>query len=186
MGEEPETLGERELCRGRRVSLRSVSFRYGPSTFEADRVSFGSSVVILPVLDDGRVVLVRQWRPAVGSWVLEAPAGRVEPGEEPAQAAERELEEETGYSASRLEELYSSYVSPGYSDEVQYAYLARGLRRVGARPEEDEVIRVVEVDPREYLSQASVGVADLKTVALVALYLLSKERGIKAPAEGHG
>ena len=60
MGEEPEPLGERELCRGRRVSLRSVSFRYGPSTFEADRVSFGSSVVILPVLDDGRVVLVRQ------------------------------------------------------------------------------------------------------------------------------
>jgi len=57
---------------------------------------------------------------------------------------------------------------------------------VGARPEEDEVIRVVEVDPREYLSQASVGVADLKTVALVALYLLSKEHGIKASAEGHG
>jgi ADP-ribose pyrophosphatase len=186
MGEEPEPLGERELCRGRRVSLRSVSFRYGSSTFEADRVSFGSSVVILPVLDDGRVVLVRQWRPAVGSWVLEAPAGRVEPGEEPAQAAERELEEETGYAASRLEELYSSYVSPGYSDEVQYAYLATGLRRVGAKPEEDEVIRVVEVDPLEYLSQASVGVADLKTVTLVALYLLSKERGIKAPAEGHG
>lgn len=167
----PQALGVRELCRGRRVSLSLVSFEYGGSRFEADRVSFGSSVVVLPVTDDGRLVLEEQWRPAVNAWVLEAPAGRVEEGESPEAAAQRELEEETGYRAARLVRVYTAYVSPGYSDEVQHGFIAMGLTRTEQRLEPDEVIRLRYVRPEEYLDEASEGVADVKTLAVVLSYL---------------
>ncbi len=123
-------------------------------------------------MDDGRVVLVRQWRAAVSAWVLEAPAGRVEPGESPEQAALRELEEETGLRARRLERAYSAYVSPGYSDEVQHAFIAYSLERSRQALEEDEVLNLVYVRPEEYLASVTQGVADAKTVALVSYYLV--------------
>ena len=168
---------EEELCRGRRVSLRRLRVRHGETAFDADKVSFGSSVVILPVLDDGRVLLIRQWRAAVGGWVIEAPAGRVEEGETPEHAALRELEEETGYRASRLEPLYAAYVTPGYSDEVQYAFIAYGLTPTRQSLEEDEIIRLAPMRPEEYLAHASGERLDLKTVALVALYLSLRNKG---------
>ena len=173
----PSVESEEEVCRGRRVSLRRLRVRYGAAAFEADKVAFGQSVVVLPVMDDGRVLLIRQWRAAVGGWVLEAPAGRVEPGETPEQAAARELEEETGYRASRLVRLYTAYVSPGYSDEVQHGFVAYGLVRTRQSPEPDEVIRLAPVRPEEYLSSLAGGVADVKTVALVALYLGARGAG---------
>lgn len=173
----PRVESEEELCRGRRVSLRRLRVRSGGANFDADKVSFGSSVVVLPVLDDGRVLLIRQWRAAVGGWVIEAPAGRVEQGESPEQAAARELEEETGYRASRLEPLYSAYVSPGYSDEVQFAFIAYGLTPTRQSLEEDEIIRLAPMKPEEYLAQASGDRLDLKTVALVALYLRLRDKG---------
>ncbi|MGC9071914.1 MAG: NUDIX hydrolase [Acidilobus sp.] len=166
----PRVTSEREICRGKRVVLRRLSVSYGSATFEADRVAFGPSVVILPVLEDGRVLLIRQWRAAVNGWVLEAPAGRMEPGEAPEEAARRELEEETGYRAARLERMYSAYVSPGYSDEVQHAFIATGLSRARQALEPDEVIRLAPMTVGEYLSAASSGTVDLKTLALVLLY----------------
>ncbi len=172
----PSVESEEELCRGRRVSLRRLTVRYGPSSFEADKVAFGSSVVILPLLDDGRALLLRQWRAAVGGWVLEAPAGRIEPGETPEEAAGRELEEETGYRASRLVRLYSAYVSPGYSDEVQHGFLAYGLYRSRQALEPDEVIRLAPMRPEEYLAGLSSGPADVKTLVLISLYLMERAK----------
>ncbi len=167
----PTAQSEEEVCRGRRVSLRRLKISYGGSIFYADKVAFGSSVVVLPVLDDGRVLLIKQWRAAVGDWVIEAPAGRIEPGETPEKAAARELEEETGFRASRLERLYSAYVSPGYSDELQYAFVAHGLTPTRQSLEEDEVIRQAPMRPEDYLSLASSAHSDLKTMAVITLYL---------------
>ena len=101
------------------------------------------------------------------------PAGRLEPGEDPREAARRELEEETGYEAGELVELGSFYATPGYSDEVMHLYAALKLTRRAAHPEVGEVLRVVEVDPREYLSSG--GVRDLKSVAAL---LLCAQRGL--------
>lgn len=106
------------------------------------------SVAALPVHDDGRLVLVRQYRYAVNADVWEVPAGRLDPGETPEQGATRELEEEVGLRASRLEPLVSLYTTPGFCDEVIHIFRATRLTAVPPRPEADErfEIRTVTLD----------------------------------------
>jgi ADP-ribose pyrophosphatase len=98
------------------------------------------SVAALPVCDDSRVVLVRQYRYAVDSLVWELPAGRRDGGESPEQAARREMEEEVGLHAARLEPLATFWTTPGFCDEVMYLFRATGLESVPPRPEADERI----------------------------------------------
>lgn len=98
------------------------------------------SVAALPVLDDGRIVLVRQYRYAVDERVWELPAGRIDPGETPEAGARRELEEEVGYAARAMELLSVFYTTPGFCDERMHVYRASALHPVPARPEEDERI----------------------------------------------
>ena len=86
------------------------------------------AVVILPLLDDGRVCFVRNYRVAVAETLIELPAGTLEPGEDPAATALRELAEETGYRAGRMEHLISFCTSPGILDEQMHFYLAEALR----------------------------------------------------------
>jgi ADP-ribose pyrophosphatase len=85
------------------------------------------AVTLLPLLDDGRVCLVENYRVSVGQTLIELPAGTLEPGEDPAAAARRELAEETGYRAARVEHLATFYTSPGILDERMRLYLATGL-----------------------------------------------------------
>jgi ADP-ribose pyrophosphatase len=100
------------------------------------------SVAALPVHDDGRIVLVRQYRYAVRDQVWELPAGRLDPGEPPEDAARRELEEEVGLSARSLEPLLTFWVTPGFCDEVMHLYRATDFQSVPPRPDEDERIEV--------------------------------------------
>ena len=150
-------------------------FEFGGTVFEKDVVAFGEAAIVVPLLGDGRVVMVRQWRPAVKAWVLEVPAGRVEPGESPERAARRELEEEVGYAAGELVKLATAYATPGYSDEVMHFFAALKLERRRAHPEAGEILKAVEVDPDAYLASAGREVLDLKTVAALAL---CKARGL--------
>jgi ADP-ribose pyrophosphatase len=85
------------------------------------------AVVVLPLLEDGRVCLIRNFRISVNQTLIELPAGTLEPHEEPIKNAERELIEETGYRASRLQQLHEFYLSPGILDERMYLFLATGL-----------------------------------------------------------
>lgn len=156
------------------MKLLKRKFEFRGSVFEKDVVAFGEAAIVVPILEDGRVVMVEQWRPAVGAWVLEVPAGRVEPGESPERAARRELEEEVGYAAGELVKLATAYATPGYSDEVMHLFAALRLEKRRARPEAGEILRVVEVDPNAYLA-AGRGILDLKTVAALAL---CKARGL--------
>lgn len=98
------------------------------------------SVAMLPVDAEGRVLLVRQYRYAVGAYVWELPAGRLDAGETPEQGARRELVEEAGLEAAQVEPLLSFFTTPGFCDEVIHVFRATGLRVVPARPEEDERI----------------------------------------------
>ncbi len=98
------------------------------------------SVGVLSVHDDGRVTLVRQYRYAVNAVVWELPAGRIDAGETPEQAARRELEEEVGLRPRFLELLLSFWTTPGFCDEVMHLFRASGLDSVPARPEADERI----------------------------------------------
>ena len=101
----------------------------------------------LPVHEDGRVVLVRQYRYAVDSLVWELPAGRRDPGETPEEGARRELEEEVGLRAGALEPLLVFWTTPGFCDEVMHLFRATGLEAVPARPEADEKIESRDLHP---------------------------------------
>jgi len=137
------TVSSRLIHEGRRFDFLQDEVEL-PSGLRTRReiVRHPGAVAIVPVLPDGRIVLVRQYRYAAGKPLLEIPAGTLEEGEDPVECARRELIEETGYEASDLKEILSCYMAPGYSDEVIHFYEAHGLREVGASPEEDESIEV--------------------------------------------
>ncbi len=104
-------------------------------------VRHAGSAVIMPRLDDGRILLVRQFRLPVRDRLLELAAGRLDPGEKPLDAAKRELREETGFSAARWKLLGDFFPSPGYVDERMWLFVAEGLQRGAKEPDEDELIR---------------------------------------------
>jgi len=103
--------------------------------------------VIVPVLDDGRVLLVKQLRYPFGKHIYELPAGKLGPGEDPRAAAGRELEEETGYAAASLEPITSMYTTPGFCDEVLHMYLATGLTKTPGGPRREEGEFSMSVQP---------------------------------------
>jgi ADP-ribose pyrophosphatase len=133
------------------------------------------SVAALPVLDDGRVVLVRQYRYAVDARVWELPAGRRDPGETPEEGALRELEEEVGLRAAYFEPLLTFWTTPGFCDEVMFLFRATGLEPVPARPEADEKIEARAFTLAEAMAMLESGeIREGKT--LVALLLEARRR----------
>ena len=123
---------------------------------------------MLPLHEDGTITLIRQLRPAVDASMLEAPAGRLEPGEMPSGCALRELAEETGLAARRLESLGVLHPSPGVFDEMIHLFLATGLERTEAQPEEYEDIATVRLPLEEALQMARDGrISDGKTITLL-------------------
>src|SRR3954447_20913049 len=121
-----ERLGERELYRAHSIWLGEATYR-GPdgSEFSRDIVHHPGAVSVVPVLDDGRVVLIRQFRAPIDGDLLEIPAGKRDvDGEPPDLTARRELEEEVGLLADNVELLVEFYNSPGFCDEHSYAFLA--------------------------------------------------------------
>jgi ADP-ribose pyrophosphatase len=133
------------------------------------------SVAALPVREDGRVVLVRQYRYAVDALVWELPAGRRDPGETPEQGALRELEEEVGLRAATLEPLLTFWTTPGFCDEVMHLFRATGLTPVPPRPEADEKIEQATFTLDEAMAMVKRGeIREGKT--LVALLLEAARR----------
>lgn len=174
-------LGHRRLYDGKVLAL-DIDEVQEPEGVRAVRevVRHRGSVAALPVLDDDRVVLVRQYRYAVDERVWEIPAGRLDPGETPAEGARRELREEVGFRASALEALAEFYTTPGFCDERLYLFRASGLREGRPRPEEDERIETGTFTLEEARAMIRRGeVRDSKT--LLAL-LLENERRLLAPA----
>lgn len=145
----------------------------GHHTFQVIRHPGGAGV--LPIHSDGTVTLIRQLRPAVGAELLEIAAGRLSPGEPPAECARRELLEETGLRAENLIPLGWMYASPGVFDEVIHLYGARDISDGEPEPEEDEDLEVVKLPLDEALTMAADGrINDSKTVvALFRWHLLN-------------
>jgi ADP-ribose pyrophosphatase len=143
-----------------------------------DVVRHSGSIVVLAV-DAGRaprVLLERQYRYAAGQRMWELPAGRIDPGENELAAAKRELLEETGYTAAKWQRALFFYVSPGFLDESMAIYLARGLKKGKAQPEEDERIAVRLFPLAQAVRMAMTGkIVDAKTIA--GLLWLEKRLG---------
>lgn len=132
-------------------------------------VEHPGAVAVVAAAADGRVVLVRQWRHALGRALWEVPAGTREPNEDPAATARRELAEETGYTASSWRELGHAAVSPGYSSEQIWFYLAAELSDGASSPDADELLDVELFSAADLAGMAAAGDVDLKTVSGLAL-----------------
>jgi ADP-ribose pyrophosphatase len=129
------------------------------------------AVVILPFLDDKTILLIRNKRYTISQILLELPAGTLEAGESPMNCAGRELQEETGYLATRMKPIGNFYTSPGVLTERMYAFAAYGLQKSHAALEEGEEIEVFSVDFADAVSMIRDGqIQDGKTIATLLLY----------------
>src|SRR5699024_9408276 len=99
-------------------------------TSKREIIKHSGAVAVIPLTDDGQIIFVEQYRKPLEKSLVEIPAGKLEPGEEPRITAVRELEEETGYTTDDLTYVTSFYTSPGFADEIMYVYLAKQLRRL--------------------------------------------------------
>lgn len=147
----------------------------GGSETTREVVRHGGASVVLPLHEDGRVVLVRQYRYPPDDVLLELPAGKLDSGEDASGCAVRELEEETGWRAGEVYALGSFLTTPGFTDEVLHAFLATPLSEaVDAIPDPDEAIEVVTLSVEELLEACRQGrIRDSKTLATIFLAQLN-------------
>jgi len=136
---------------------------------EMAMVRHPGSTGIVAVLDDGRIVMIRQYRHVVGGSLLEIPAGTTEPGEVPIHCAKRELEEETGFVAGQWISLGNIHILPAYTDEMIHVYLARECTMSRPNPDHDEIIEVSTYSYPKLMSMIEAGdITDALTI--LALY----------------
>lgn len=142
------TIASHRIYTGKILSLDVDQVRFPDgSTGDMEMVRHPGAAAVLPFLsdpagDDPQIMLLKQYRYAADSYMYEIPAGKLEHGEDPRVCAERELKEETGCSAERMEHLFTFYTTPGFSDEVLHVFLATGLTNGEARREKDEFLSI--------------------------------------------
>lgn len=149
---EEKTIKIDKIFNGRVISLQveDVELPNG-NIAKREIVKHPGAVAVIAVTDDNKIVMVEQYRKALNKTIIEIPAGKLEPGEEPEVCAKRELEEETGYECRELKKLLSFYTSPGFADELIHLYLAEGLNKKenAASLDEDEFLNLVELTLEE-------------------------------------
>ena len=173
---EERTLSTEQIYQGRAVSLRvDILEKPGGRRTTREIVEHSECVAIIAIDVDGYVLLVRQFREAVGKELLEIPAGGIDPDEDSAQAACRELQEETGYFPQKLERLGGFYSTPGYCTEYLHLYLATELTFSPLEAEDTEsieVVRVSQVDIPELITSGKI--CDAKSIAGLLSFSLYK------------
>ncbi len=163
--------------RGRAFWVRVDEVEMKPGVIaRLDIIDHPNAVTILPLDAEGNIWFIRQYRHSAGETLLELPAGTLKPDEDPAAAANRELQEEIGMRANHLEELSTFWLAPGYSTELMHVYLATGLSASQLAQDEDEVITVEKVPAAEAPALAQRGrLRDAKS--LVAVLLAARRLG---------
>lgn len=161
----PSKLSSEPIYQGRIFDVSLDTIREGEIEYQREIISHSGSAVIVPVFADGTVALVRQYRHAAGKYLLEIPAGRLENGEDPRTAAMRELEEEIGVTAAKIELISEFYVSPGFLTEKMFVFLATELTETAQNLEHDEMIEIERLALKNALELISDGaIEDAKTI----------------------
>ena len=166
-----EFLRSETLLKGRAFAIRRDTLK-APDGRETkfDIIEHGGSVIIVPIDKDDNLLFVRQYRHAAGMDLLELPAGTLEEGEDPAVCAAREIREETGFAADKIEKIGDFYLAPGYSTDFMHVYLARDLRHDPLEADEDEFLSVDSFPFAKAIQMAERGeMPDAKSLAALLL-----------------
>jgi ADP-ribose pyrophosphatase len=167
-----KTISSKIVFKGKVFSVRRDEV-IEPSGVRAtrDMIAHSGSVVVMPVLDDGKIVLIRQYRYAARQYLWELVAGRIDPGENVKQAAVRELIEETGLRAKKMRQFLEFWPSPGFLEEKMFVLLAQGVTQGEAHPEEDERIEAKAFSRAELKKMLQNGtLRDAKTISSLLYY----------------
>ncbi|MBA4600948.1 NUDIX domain-containing protein [Thermoactinomyces mirandus] len=167
---EEKTVSTRKIFEGKVIQVQVDEVRL-PNGHLSKReiVKHPGAVAVIAVTDENKMVLVRQFRKPLEKTILEIPAGKLEYKENSVECAKRELEEETGYVAAKMEKIVSFYTSPGFADEEIHLYQATGLQKRESNPDDDEFVELVELTADECFKRVETGeICDAKTI--VALY----------------
>lgn len=149
------------------VDVSHSEYKNDDKSMMIEKVSHPGGVCVAAMIDEGKLLLVKQYRFGVDEELIEFPAGLIDPDEDPKDTALRELREETGYEAGEIIECGKLYLSPGYSNEITYLYFAKDLTFVGYDFDENEEITQVTMTPDELIQLCNNhSISDAKTVAL--------------------
>ena len=177
------TRGSRRIHTGKVINLDVDQVRFPDGTTgELEIIRHPGASAIVPFVSDpegsdAQILLLRQYRYAAGGYIYEIPAGRLAEGEDPADCARRELREETGCTAARIEHLYTMFTTPGFTDEKIHVFMACDLTRGETGHEADEFMEVVPMTLSEALARVERGeITDAKT-ALALLYVAGFRSG---------
>jgi ADP-ribose pyrophosphatase len=159
----------REIYNGKAFSFVAQNITLPNHTrTEVAMVRHPGSTAVVPLFEDGKIVMTEQYRHAVGEYLLEIPAGTIEPGESILSCARRELEEETGIMAGKMTDMGTIHILPSYSDEKIHLFLAQDLSRGGQNLDPDEIIRIVEYPLEDVMTMILSGrITDALTILAV-------------------
>ena len=165
---EEKTIKSERIYEGKIINLRKDKVVVLHGTSEREIVEHNGGAVLAAVTPEGKLVMVRQYRKPAGRVMLEVPAGKIDPGEKPEVTAARELKEETGYTAGKVEYLMDFYPSVGYSEEVLYLYLCTDLTPGETNFDENEAIDIEEYEIDELCGMVMRGeIHDAKTIIAI-------------------
>ena len=178
--EAPEILDTEEVYHGRVIDVAVYTVRERGVTYKREVVHHPGGAGVVAVFDDNTVALVRQYRQPPVRYLLELPAGRLDPPERPEECAARELEEEIGVRAGRLEKLSEFFTTPGFCEEKLWVYLATDLTETRQSLEGDEMLEIVRVPfPRAFEMIVDGEIEDAKTI--IGLLLAAQRLGLALP-----
>ena len=161
----PESISSESIYKGKIFDVRIDQIRHGDVEYKREIVTHKGSAVIVPVFDDKTVAMVRQYRYAAEKFLLEIPAGSLDGDESPETGAARELEEEIGVTAAKIEKIAEFYVSPGFLTEKMFVYLATELTETAQNLEIDEILEIERYTfPQALDLIRNGGIEDAKTI----------------------
>lgn len=176
--QQPEIISSEEIYCGRIFNVSLATILEDKTTYTREIIAHPGSAVVVPVFADSTFALVRQYRHPAGKHLLELPAGSLSDGEEPEHGARRELEEEVGVRAGKIEKLTEFYVSPGFLGEKMHLFLATDLSESKQNLEEDEILTIERFPlgaiPDLILKNT---IEDAKT--MIGLMFVAARRGIR-------
>lgn len=166
-----------KIFSGRRFSVETKKVKLpNGNRMNLEKVHSGEVALILPILDKDTVIMLKEFRPVIGKWQYELPAGLVDPGERPIDAAKRELREETGFTCKKIKKVISLFSSPGFSDEVVHVFLATQLEKGEQELEPAENIELHQMPLSKTLMMIKKGeIDDAHSIAALLFSLVQEE-----------